>query len=190
MARYSPARKVLDRVERECVRGALTLRQLDEVLDAVDDLDAAELIDEADVARAEPAVVGERLARLLLVLVVAGERGGASAVDLAARERLVGGGVALRTPRSAEPQQRRLARLTSSGQSRSFRDDPGTGGPHLEGKGSISVSCLLLSPHPDSRAEALVALEHLNGESATIRQVDRTTHDQARAGILRLCGSA
>jgi hypothetical protein len=47
------------------------LGELDEVLDPVDDLEAAQVVDRGNVARSEPAVFREGLASLGLVLVVA-----------------------------------------------------------------------------------------------------------------------
>jgi hypothetical protein len=47
------------------------LGELDEVLDPVDDLEAAQVVDRGNVAGSEPAVFRESLASLGLVLVVA-----------------------------------------------------------------------------------------------------------------------
>ncbi len=72
----------------------LAVERLDQVLLAVDDLEVAVLIPLADVARLEPAVLSERLGRLLLVVVVALEHRGAAQPHLALRVGLVGGEVA------------------------------------------------------------------------------------------------
>lgn len=51
-------------------RDVLSLTQLDQVLDTVNDLEATDRVDGGDVARVEPAISVNRLCRLGLVLVV------------------------------------------------------------------------------------------------------------------------
>lgn len=51
-------------------RDVLALAELDEVLDAVDDAEAALLVDGGDVAAVQPAELVDRLLALRLVLVV------------------------------------------------------------------------------------------------------------------------
>ena len=77
---------VFDLLERD----VLALRQLEQVLLAVDDLQPALGVKEANVARVQPAVGIERLGCVLLVLVVAFEDVLAADQDLAARVRQIG----------------------------------------------------------------------------------------------------
>lgn len=75
-------------------RDVLALAKLDEVLDAVNDAEASEFVDGADIARVEPALLVEQLLGLGLVLVVPGDDARAPSADLAPRPRLVGREVA------------------------------------------------------------------------------------------------
>ena len=67
-----------------------TLTELDQVLDAVNDPQPAELVNHAHVARVQPAFLVDQLTRLGLVFVVAGDDVLALHANLAARVRLVG----------------------------------------------------------------------------------------------------